>query len=478
MEKYWRRRALFVVALLFVSPNLILAQEHMYYLKKCKDLSETDSDSTTYYCDLAETRAIALGQDSLLGWVQMYRGILLSVQGDYPSSTTLFFDGLREAEKYNDLALKSELNNNLGINYFYQEDYQKALKAYEIAKDIGARIGNKQAEALGFMNIGMCYGYLGDQQKELDHYETAETIFEGIRDSAGLADVILNIGTVHIERGEYAEGLRKFEKANKIYLNQKNYVAQSQNYQNLAETYREIGNYDKAVSYALKSLELTRIHGFKQDELHTLGILHKLYSDKNSYKKAYDYLKEYHNLENEIFNIEKTSEILKLETAYNTEKNEASIKLLSAENNLKTARLRTYQLMTAGALCLALLIAGMFYLYRRKQSLESSLMKANLENLRTEITNLLGQGKAWTQDSLAAINEHLETTLSDRELEILEKVLEGKTNDEVAEEIHLSVNTIKYHLKSIYSKLGVANRKEAKRFVKQAILDTKSSSNS
>ena len=48
-----------------------------------------------------------------------------------------------------------------------------------------------------------------------------------------------------------------------------------------------------------------------------------------------------------------------------------------------------------------------------------------------------------------------------RELEVLELVAEGHSNQEVAEQLILSVGTIRWHLKNIYSKLHVHSRTQA-----------------
>lgn len=53
--------------------------------------------------------------------------------------------------------------------------------------------------------------------------------------------------------------------------------------------------------------------------------------------------------------------------------------------------------------------------------------------------------------------------LSEREQEILVLIAQGKPNQEIATALHLSENTVKYYLKSIYRKLQITNRTEAAR---------------
>ncbi len=53
------------------------------------------------------------------------------------------------------------------------------------------------------------------------------------------------------------------------------------------------------------------------------------------------------------------------------------------------------------------------------------------------------------------------TTLSERELNILKLIKEILTNEEIATRLHISIHTVKVHINGIYRKLNARNRLEA-----------------
>ena len=58
-------------------------------------------------------------------------------------------------------------------------------------------------------------------------------------------------------------------------------------------------------------------------------------------------------------------------------------------------------------------------------------------------------------------NKKLKNVLTQRELEVLKLLTDGKTNQEIAKEIIISTNTAKAHVGSILTKLNVADRVQA-----------------
>jgi DNA-binding CsgD family transcriptional regulator len=59
-----------------------------------------------------------------------------------------------------------------------------------------------------------------------------------------------------------------------------------------------------------------------------------------------------------------------------------------------------------------------------------------------------------------AAQSHL-ASLSPREIEVLSLAASGLTNTQIADRIGVTIHGVKFHLMSIYRKLGVRNRTEA-----------------
>jgi LuxR family transcriptional regulator, maltose regulon positive regulatory protein len=70
-------------------------------------------------------------------------------------------------------------------------------------------------------------------------------------------------------------------------------------------------------------------------------------------------------------------------------------------------------------------------------------------------------GPASDERSTAAIVPGLVTGLSDRELEVLHLLAAGRQNQDIADELHMALNTVKKHATHIFDKLGATNRTEA-----------------
>lgn len=78
---------------------------------------------------------------------------------------------------------------------------------------------------------------------------------------------------------------------------------------------------------------------------------------------------------------------------------------------------------------------------------ENQRMRIDLQELSKEL-NEKGEAKLKLKDY----------KLTNRQIEVINLVRQGKTNKEIGAELFISENTVKYHLKIIYNELGIENR--------------------
>ena len=80
------------------------------------------------------------------------------------------------------------------------------------------------------------------------------------------------------------------------------------------------------------------------------------------------------------------------------------------------------------------------------------------------------EGNVWRQNS--GTGEDVDSDakafgLTDRETAILQALARGLSNDEIAKELWVTQQTVKFHLTNIYRKLGAKNRTQATRIAQQ-----------
>lgn len=95
------------------------------------------------------------------------------------------------------------------------------------------------------------------------------------------------------------------------------------------------------------------------------------------------------------------------------------------------------------------------------------LKKAGIDDLMRSISTV-HEGGLLLQPAMAnRLIEGLDTAdapgLTPRELEVLQLLASGARNREIADQLSLSVNTVKYHIENLYGKLGVGSRTQAVR---------------
>ncbi len=425
-----------------------------------KEYAENDPDSALSISRKAFTIANQQNWDSLKGQIYIALSTSHSYLAQYDSSTRYSFLAIETAENFNDTTTLIDGFNNLGIDFMFQEEDAKAIEYFEKVENLSKLSNDSLRWGHALNNIGMMVGYAGNTEDELDKYEQAANIFNAIGEKEGYANTLLNTGTVYTSIEQYQKADEFYAKA-LVAFEEINLSSGIQNtLQSSAENLMYMNQLAKANGLAQRALDLALQYEFRQDVVYTYNLLSQIAVKSGDYKTAFEYQAKENEVKEEIFNTEKSQQIAELETEYQTEKKEQQLAIAAIQ--LKQQVQEKYLLISAIVL---ITVVGGFIIYsvKKQASLQKKLLEEEMDHLRLKINSLLGNPEKVELDQ-EVINKSLHQPLSEREFEILNLTVADKTNREIADQVFVSVNTVKFHLKNIYSKLGVSNRREALKF--------------
>jgi ATP/maltotriose-dependent transcriptional regulator MalT len=280
----------------------------------------------------------------------------------------------------------------------------------------------------------------------------------------------MNIGLLHIAKEDFTKAHNSFGIADSIF---RKYDARSLiNFLKVLKSrlYVKMGKRQKAITLLTSQAEMANASGFIGIQLNALRELTKVYEEVNDFERALNVHKEIEILEKKK---ERSNPLLKIkdtEIVYRIEQKKKELALQTSNYQLVLSNQRKEFIiyLVLGVFFFTSLLAY-FYFQRQKLRLQKQLLNQEVDSLRYRISQIVSDIKL---DDIEIPTKKLKTEipnkLTDREVQVLSLAVTNKSNAEIAEELHLSVNTVKYHLKNIYSKLGVSNRLEARNILHEA----------
>jgi DNA-binding CsgD family transcriptional regulator len=396
-------------------------------------------------------------------------------------STYAKIGDLAKATDYYRIAYEIDLNNkdtmaigfdlrNLSEMQVLNQNYSEAI-TYAKSSIILLSESDGNANSLGLRLSLLAKSFMGLEQYDSAAYylNLSTTEFLKLGDSLNLS---LNWNTQSLIE------LKRNNLSNALSLAQKGlqYLSSLQD-----ESVYKIEVRETIISIYLKKEEYKRALPLIEENLKTANDLGLLYSKRNAlrqrayvfemqndYERAIADYKSFKLLNDSIATEETQQRLAELTIKYDVDNLNQTNNILQLENKLaktenrrKDARLR-WILFASLMTIIGITVVALMYNSRGK--LKNQLLSEEIDNLRNQIKLAVeGDTSAYNLD-FQSINDKLQTPLSEREIEILSLALSDMSNSQIADKVFVSVNTVKFHLKNIYDKLGVASRKEALQF--------------
>lgn len=475
-----------------------------------------DYNTVSKYLDKVDQIILETGDMSLKRKNEINKGIVNRLAGNYVTALDHLHIGAELARAQGEIRFLASALYQIGAIKHQQGDYDDAFRSFTEALKNFEALDSDNDIALVKNGMANSLNRIGRQDEAIQVFSEALTIYESQDDIIGQADVLHNLANIYADRKELGLAL-SYYKRQEIFDKKANYTkGLAYLYKSMGDIKREQGdeqgaNQEYRKSYQLwdslgnkKFINLTQINlGLseanlgkvkKGEKLITEAItssqseedlnnveegyraLAEVYKTQGKYREAYHYHVKYEVLKDSLRSNEVTEQMNQLSARYESEKKLQEIQLLTTQNELNELELAQRKNVQYFLIAFTLLLLGMllftFQYFRQKKSLNELRHQREIDQkvtavnrLTDRISELLDQSRQLDLRPLAEINEMLENQLSEKEHEILSCIAKGQTNKEIAKEQFISENTVKFHLKNIYSKLDVGNRRDAVRVI-------------
>ena len=325
-------------------------------------------------------------------------------------------------------------------------DFTTALENIELARREGI-LSNKKEECLSKIAIEDIF-----MKIEIQEFAEVKKILPEAQKKINLKLVDPDTQGFYLCTLAIIENLNKnYEKADK-YLDQAIVIFKKNNPRHLPNVYRKkidiykaIGNREKVIDAYNKGIYYAKKYNVRVYE-------------KGLYESMAQYYRENYNpkLIDYYLNLSAKTSIASYKSLNESEKlKRLELKIFDD----KEKRKEKYALITFAVtfIFFTLLTLYFFSLYKHHKNKRVIIEQEN-QRVLSEL-QLVMKEKQNDESNL----QLKEQELSDRQLQILELIKKGKTNKEIASELYISENTVKYHLKIIYNILDIENRFQLKK---------------
>lgn len=321
-----------------------------------------------------------------------------------------------------------------------------------------------RARAKTINNIAMTFIHEKKHDSAAHYLRISYDLHESIKDTIGMASRLLNLGDNYSRWKKFglADDHLKLAKA---YFEQMGmnrhliYIEVSR-----AIWYKEQGKYRTSIDLLKEAIDKTESKQMTRLRSKATKLIIETFEQAGLYKEAFEYQLHLNEIKARS---ERESPLLKLkeiEMTNRIDQKQKEMNLLAENKALELANERKTKIFLLIILVILLIAFGLFIrLNRQKNKVKQLLLEEEIDSLRLKISSIVSDVKLdQIELDINQLKNESPNALTDREFEILQLAVTNKSNQEIAEEIFISVNTVKYHLKNIYAKLGVSTRLEAR----------------
>ncbi|CAH1272772.1 TTC28 [Branchiostoma lanceolatum] len=238
-------------------------------------------NQTTSHLDTALQMAQQKGEQYGQMWVYIHMGDLQRETFNSPRTAIQYYDqALALARQLGDRRQEGVTNNRLGQAHYEMRDYEEALEWYQKHLKIGQEIGEGKEEINALIAMGNALRFLGKIEQAKSHLTTALQMAQQTENQHGQMSVYLSMGDLQREQLHSPRtSIHYYEQALSLARQLMNRVEEALAYERLGLAYFDMGEYEKALEWHKKHLDMSQDNGDSKQQIraHTnLGSTYRL----------------------------------------------------------------------------------------------------------------------------------------------------------------------------------------------------------
>lgn len=323
-------------ALLVGTSSASFAQDSAPAIKALADrvmyLDESHTDSFLYYSREIEARSAALNYQRGICDSYRLRGIYHECRAEYDKSIEWHLKNLSLSQQIGDTESQLSALADIAVQYHYLNQLKEAREYIRKAIELGEKTGTKPKRMSSFfMNMGVFFRKSEMADSALYYYNKSLAIKKQLNDSVGISNVMVNIGTLLIDQKKYATALPYIQFNKEYHLRTHDSISLWFDLISLSQI--DIGEkqFASAQTYLEQASAIAERIQSKQKYAETLRQYVTLYENQGDFRRAFDYLKQYQQVEAEIINVETSTTTVELQEKYEAKRREQENRLLTLE---------------------------------------------------------------------------------------------------------------------------------------------------
>lgn len=306
--------------------------------------------------------------------IKAYNGIAQAhfIKAEYPDSYIHFLKSLEIAEEIDDLEMVIKMNANLGTMFSLLQDYEEALKFYEIAQTKFSEQTTTISKVSVLVNLGYLYCKIKEPERALDYLDKSIVLLQNVDASKILAFAYLTTAEVYNQTEHYEKALEILDKARAIYetVNDKKGEADMYYYSGIAHL--NLHEIEKAEGEFLESMAMYRSFSLKTGLEKSYRALYKINKEKGLTAEALSHLELAQKYSDSVDKEKKKRNISMLNAKLSFEKSKAD---LAEHNQTALDRQEKYiQWTTIGLICALIISLLVFRANNTKKRLNQELV--------------------------------------------------------------------------------------------------------